>query len=266
MLLQVCDLSVRLCGASKDLVRETSLALNTGKSLVILGQSGSGKTLTCKALMGVLNRRKLEVKGRILFDGVDLLTLPAKGQREIYGSQIAMIPQNPMTALDPSVRIGEQMAETFRLHTKATRAQAREHSLEALQEAGLADCQQVWCSYPHMLSGGMLQRAIIAMALMTKARLIVADEPTTALDAEHKMMTVDTFLRLRKQGAAILLVTHDFAVAARMGGDLVVMKDGNIVETGRTHDILKAPMHAYTRRLIEATRLSRGEERSAAAC
>ena len=220
-----------------------------------MGQSGSGKTLTCKTITGILNRRSFKPDGKVFFEEHELLTMAPKQQRQIYGGQIALIPQNPMTALNPSVRVGHQMAETLRLHTGLKGDKAYIKLETALREAGLNSAGEVMKSYPHMLSGGMLQRVLVAMALMVGSKLIVADEPTTALDVAHRNETVDNMRRLRENGAAILLVTHDFNVASRMGGDLLVMKDGQIVEQGNIREVLTTPKHPYTRALIEASSL-----------
>ncbi|MFA9466887.1 MAG: ABC transporter ATP-binding protein [Velocimicrobium sp.] len=256
MLLNIDSLSINLCKDGKRLVQNISFSLQKGSSLVILGQSGSGKTLTCKTITGILNRRSFKPDGKVFFEGYELLAMTPKQQRQIYGGQIALIPQNPMTALNPSVRVGHQMAETLRLHTGLKGDKAYIKLETALREAGLNSTGEIMKSYPHMLSGGMLQRVLIAMALMVDAKLIVADEPTTALDAEHRNATVDTLIRQREQGTAIMLVTHDFAVASRMGGDLLVMKDGQVIERGEVSSVLDTPKHPYTRALIEAAHLS----------
>ncbi len=256
MLLNIDDLSITLCKNGETLVQNISFSLQKGSSLVILGQSGSGKTLTCKTITGILNRRNFKTDGNIFFEGQELLTMPPRHQRQIYGGQIALIPQNPMTALNPSVRVGHQMVETLRLHTGLKGGKAYIKLETALREAGLNSPAEVMKSYPHTLSGGMLQRVLVAMALMVGSKLIVADEPTTALDVEHRNETVDNMRRLRENGASILLVTHDFNVASRMGGDILVMKDGQIVERGNIHEVLATPKHPYTRALIEASSLS----------
>ena len=256
MLLNVDDLSIALRKNGQPLVQNISFSLEKGSSLVILGQSGSGKTLTCKTITGILNRRSFKPDGKVVFEGLELLAMAPRQQRQIYGGQIALIPQNPMTALSPSVRVGRQMAETLRLHTGLKGDNAYIKLETALREAGLNSAGEVLKSYPHMLSGGMLQRVLIAMALMVESKLIVADEPTTALDVEHRNETVDNMRRLRENGTAILLVTHDFIVASRMGGNMLVMKDGQIVERGNIREVLAVPEHPYTRALIKASSLS----------
>lgn len=265
MLLAVEHLRVMLRADQQPLVDDLSFSLGEGQSLIILGQSGCGKTLTCKTIMGILDERSFVPEGRILFDGEDLLALSGARRRKINGAQIAMIPQNPMTSLDPSMRIGRQMQETLGLHSPLRGAALRRATAQSLRDAGLTRVEDILKSYPYMLSGGMLQRVLIAMALMVNARLIVADEPTTALDAEHRRGIVDCLVALRNAGTAVLLVTHDFAVASRMGGPLLVMKDGRAVERGRIDRVLASPQHPYTRELIEASRLS-GWKGANAAC
>lgn len=266
MLLKAENLCVYLRSSGERLVDNISFTLDLGESLVILGQSGSGKTMTCRALMGILNRKQFEAEGKILLNGINLLTIREKERKDIYGSKISMIPQNPMTALDPSAKVGKQMSETLRLHKSISKADARICCLNALEVSGLPECERVYRSYPFQLSGGMLQRVIIAMALMMESELIVADEPTTALDAVHRNETIDSFIALRKKGAAVLMVTHDFSDASKLGGNLLVMKDGNIVEKGKMLEILNSPKHSYTRQLLEATRLSYERQRGEAVC
>ena len=256
MLLNIDDLSITLRKNGETLVQNISFSLQRGGSLIILGQSGSGKTLTCKTITGILNRRSFKTDGKVFFEGQELLTMTPKHQRQIYGGHIALIPQNPMTALNPSVRVGRQMVETLRLHTGLKGDKAYIKLETALREAGLNSPEEVMKSYPHMLSGGMLQRVLIAMALMVDSKLIVADEPTTALDVEHRSEAVDNMRRLRESGTAILLVTHDFNVASQMEGDILVMKDGQVVERGNIHEVLATPKHPYTQALIEASSLS----------
>lgn len=255
-LLAVEHLSIMLKKSQKALVKDIEFSIDSGESLVILGQSGSGKTMTCHAVMGILDTKRFQLEGGILFLGENLLTCGRRERQAIYGGQIAMIPQNPMTAFDPSVRIGRQMMETLLWHTDIKKTEAEVRIEGALKAAGLEDIQRICRSYPYTLSGGMLQRITIAMALMVEAKLIVADEPTTALDVAHRNAIVETFRALREKGTAVLLVTHDFAVAAQMGGELCVMKDGILLERGSVESVLKNPKAAYTRALLEASRLS----------
>lgn len=256
MLLSVEHLTVTLRETGQPLVNNLSFAIDENESLMILGQSGCGKTLTCKTLMGILDEQRFTARGVVRFEEQNLLALTPRQKQQIYGSAIAMIPQNPMTALDPSMRVGQQMQETLRLHRPAPGKTLSRTVLHALENAGLSQAETVMSSYPHTLSGGMLQRVLIAMALMLGARLIVADEPTTALDAEHRKALLETLCALRAQGTSLLLITHDFAVASRVGGPLMIMKDGQTVEQGPSDQVLQMPRQAYTRALIEASGLS----------
>ncbi len=256
--IQVKRLCVRLKKNGSALVSNVDFAVNEGESLVILGESGSGKTMTCHSVMGLLDGKKFAVSGEILFGGNNLLSLKPKEKLKIYGGEIAMIPQNPMTAFDPSMRIGRQMRETLLLHSGKIPAKAADERIKsALLEAGLAETERVCKSFPYALSGGMLQRVMIAMALMADARLVIADEPTTALDVINRNATVDAFIRLREKGVAVLLVTHDFAVAAQLGGRVLIMKDSEIIDRGTAEELLEKPRHDYTRALLEASRLSK---------
>lgn len=265
-LLNVEHLKVELKKTGEELVHDISFSVDAGGSLVILGQSGSGKTMTCRTVMGLLDRKRFRVEGSLSFEGRQLLNLGWREKSKIYGGAIAMIPQNPMTSMDPSMRIGRQMEETLRLHSDLQGKALDEKIDSALEEAGLSDTSVLRKSYPYMLSGGMLQRVTIAMALMVNARLIVADEPTTALDAAHRNGTVDTFIKFREKGVGVLLVTHDFSVAARMGGRVLVMKDGGMVETGEISEVLKHPRAEYTKALLEASRLSEESGRRKIGC
>ncbi len=261
-LLTVEHLYVEHRKTGKQLVRDVCFSVSRGESLTVLGQSGSGKTMTCHSIMGLLDPKRFQVTGRIVFDGKEVLSMSRKERMKLYGGEIAMIPQNPMTAFNPSAKIGKQMKETLALHTDFRTAALEEKSKEALERAGLSEVDRVYRSYPHMLSGGMLQRVMIAMALMVNARLVVADEPTTALDVIHRNAAVESFLALRSQGTAILLVTHDFSVADQLGGPLLIMKDSEIIERGKTEEVLKNPRQPYTKALLDACRLSGYDSRA----
>ena len=179
-----------------------------------------------------------------------------KQRRGIYGNQIVYIPQNPMTALDPSMRIGRQMDETLRLHSDKSRQQRYNYILRLLHDVGLDDPDRVYRAYPHMLSGGMLQRVIIAMAMMLDAKFVLADEPTTALDVIHRNEVIDLFSQMKANGVGILMVTHDFATALQLGGNMLVMKEGKIIESGEVQSVFDHTTEPYTRSLIEAYSLS----------
>lgn len=255
-LLKVQDLLVSLSKEKKILVDRISFSLNSGESLILLGQSGSGKTMTCRAIMDSLDKKHFGVTGSIKFEERELLTANRKEKQGIFGCNIALIPQNPMTALDPSMKVGKQMKETLALHSDVPKSQWKAIVKDALKSAGLEGTERIYNSYPHTLSGGMLQRVTIAMAIMMNSKLIIADEPTTALDVVHRKYTLETFIKLREQGAAILMVTHDFADTIRLGGKLMVMKDGEILEKGIVEKTLTRPQNPYTKALIQASNLS----------
>lgn len=254
MLLEIKNLSVTVKISGLKAVDGISLSVDMGRPLLILGQSGSGKTMICRALFGLTNSSELDVSGQIIFNGQDILSADPKSRRKLYGSDIALIPQNPMTAFDPSCKLGHQLAETYRLHNKSSAKAAKTAVLEAMQKAGLERCEAVWSSYPYMLSGGMLQRAAVAAAVMNRPKLIIADEPTTALDAEHRIAVTD-MLKGLCSSAAVVMVTHDFAVAERFGGYAYIMKNGVFVEQGDISKIISAPENEYTKELLGAALL-----------
>lgn len=250
--LMIDHLSINLRSGTDNLVSEISFAIKEGESLILLGQSGSGKTMTCSAVLNLLDPKKFKVSGSVFFGETDLLNSSEKQRRGIYGNQIVYIPQNPMTALDPSMRIGRQMDETLRLHSDKSRQQRYNYILRLLHDVGLDDPDRVYRAYPHMLSGGMLQRVIIAMAMMLDAKFVLADEPTTALDVIHRNGIIDLFSQMKANGVGILMVTHDFATALQLGGNVLVMKEGKIIESGEVQSVFDHTTEPYTRSLIEA--------------
>ena len=254
-LLQVEQLSIALKNPHQQLVRDINISLEEASAAILLGQSGSGKTMTCRAILGLLNRNTFQVDGNIQFDGVSLLQLKEKERTLYYGSKIAFVPQNPMTSLDPSRKIGVQMAGFLKLHQDLKGKDALSLYEQALSRAGLTDTKRILGGRPYQLSGGMLQRCLIALAIAGKAKLVIADEPTTALDAIHRDKAVEQFLHLQEQGCALLIVTHDFDVARHIGGHVLIMKEGRMVEQGRAKEVLQNPQAAYTRELIEAIHL-----------
>lgn len=234
---------------------EWGAMLEEAGAVILLGQSGSGKTMTCRAILGLLNSSAFQVNGEIFFDNRSLLQLKEKERALYYGNKIAFIPQNPMTALDPSRKIGAQMAEFLNLHQDLKKKEALSLYEQALSRAGLTDTKRILSSRPYQLSGGMLQRCLIALAIAGNAKLVVADEPTTALDAIHRDKAVEQFLHLQEQGCALLLVTHDFDVARHVGGHVLILKEGQMVEQGCAQEVLQNPIADYTKELIEAIHL-----------
>jgi peptide/nickel transport system ATP-binding protein len=234
-------------------VEEVSLALQRGQILCVVGESGSGKSMCASALMGLLPKAVKAVSGAILFEERDLLTLPAGAWRELRGQRIGMIFQEPMTALNPVIRIGEQIAETFEAHGRLTPAERRERVVALAREVGLSDPERIVRSYPHQLSGGQRQRAMIAMALALEPAILVADEPTTALDVTTQAQIIRLIRDIQqRRGMAVMFITHDFGVVSEIADRVAVMDRGRVVEEGSVADVLERPQHPYTRRLLAA--------------
>ncbi|PJF11831.1 ABC transporter ATP-binding protein [Raoultella ornithinolytica] len=243
-------------------VQEVSFAIHAGQTVGIVGESGCGKSVTAMALMGLLPPQAARIdSGEILFDGQDLLRLKANPMADLRGNQLAMIFQEPMTALNPVLTIGEQLCEPLIRHRGETPKAAWLHATRLISEVGLARADSLMNSYPHQLSGGMLQRVMIAMALSCQPKLLIADEPTTALDVTVQAQIL-RLLRDRAQSRrmAMLLITHDLGVIAQMAEHVVVMYAGRVVESGPTAEILRHPQHPYTQGLI-ASRPVPGERR-----
>jgi oligopeptide/dipeptide ABC transporter ATP-binding protein len=264
-LLEVRDLrtSFRTDDGVVQAVDGVSFSVEAGRTLAIVGESGSGKSVTCLSLLGLHARRTTTVSGEALFKGRDLLTLPARELRRIRGNEISMIFQDPMTALNPVTRIGGQLVEAVRLHRDVSVRAARARALELLQAVGIPHATRRMDDYPHQLSGGMRQRVMIAMALVNDPDLLIADEPTTALDVTTQAQILDLLARLRSElGAAILLITHDLGVVAEVADDVVVMYAAGIVERGPVEAVLGEPRHPYTWGLLGSRpRLDRDVER-----
>ena len=238
-------------------------SIGKGDSLIVLGESGSGKTMICRVIFSLLSSKTFSVKGTISFNGKEILQ---STHRELFGKEIVFIPQNQMTAFDPSMCVGKQISETLRLHKKISKLHAKNLIIAALENAGLESAERVYNSYPQTLSGGMLQRAVIAMALVVNPKLIIADEPTTALDAEHRESVISTLLKIRESGTAVMLITHDFVAAKQFGGNSIVMKDGEIIERGTIDELSFRPKSSYCRNLISASQLTVSLRKELAAC
>ena len=231
---------------------DVSLTLDKGEVIGLVGESGSGKSLTALSVLGLLPLIGGRVSGgSIRFDGTELTTLAESAYRKLRGRRIAMISQNPMTSLDPIVRIGEQIDQVSRLHLGLSASAARARSLETLERLRIPDAATVHRNYPHQLSGGMKQRIVIAMALAAEPDLIVADEPTTALDVTIQAQIIQTLADLaRDRGLALMLITHDMSVVAQTADRVVVMYAGRVAESDAVEAIFAAPRHPYTRALI----------------
>ena len=253
-LLDITDLHIALPADSQRpyAVQKMDLHLEANEILCVVGESGSGKSLTARAVMGLLPKPHVHIaKGSVLFQGEDLTKVSDDRLRQIRGSEISMIFQEPMTALNPVMTIGTQIDEVFRFHDKMPGKERRRRALELLRDVQLPDPEQAIKAYPHELSGGQRQRAMIAMALALDPKILIADEPTTALD----VTTQAQVLRLIKEmqaahGTGVLFITHDFGVVADIADRVAVMQNGLVVETGTTDQVLRTPQHPYTQALI----------------
>ncbi|WP_221793921.1 ABC transporter ATP-binding protein [Oceanobacter mangrovi] len=254
-LLKVEDLSIRLPeGADRPYaVQNLSYALNPGEILCVVGESGSGKSMTANAIMGLLPKAIQAERGAITFDGHDLVSLEERRARKMRGNRISMIFQEPMTALNPLMRIEDQIGEVFLIHSDMSKQQRQARTLELLKDVGLPDPEKAMKVYPHQLSGGQRQRVMIAMALALEPSILIADEPTTALDVTTQAQILHLIKELqRKHGTAVMFITHDFGVVAEIADRVVVMQYGKMVEIGDAQQVLNDPQHDYTKKLIAA--------------
>jgi dipeptide transport system ATP-binding protein len=234
-------------------VDQVSLTLDSGDVVGVVGESGSGKSVTVKALMGLIDWPGRVSAGQLAFSGKDLLHLPDKQRRKIIGRDMAMIFQDPMTSLNPCFTAGFQVSEALRIHEEGRRADRRARTLELLEQVGIPDPKARLNAFPHQLSGGMSQRVMIAMAIACNPKLLIADEPTTALDVTIQAQIIELLLSLQRQRRmALLLITHDLALVAEAAQRVVVMYAGQIVETGPVPGIFDHPRHPYTAALLEA--------------
>jgi len=232
-------------------VRGIDFQVRRGEMLCLVGESGCGKSMTSLALMGLLPRKAQRSADRLRFDGVDLLGLPERGMAALRGARIAMIFQEPMTSLNPSYTLGDQLCEALRAHRKVSAAQARERAVYLLERAGVPQASQRLRQYPHQLSGGLRQRVMIAMALMCGPDLIIADEPTTALDVTIQAQILRLIRELQQEfGTAVVFITHDLGVVARIADRVAVMYAGEVVETAPVGELFARPSHPYTRGLL----------------
>ena len=229
-------------------------SVDAGRTVCIVGESGSGKSVTSLSIMGLIEAPgEIQPGSEILLDGESLLSMTPRRRRAVQGRDITMIFQEPMTSLDPVYRVGDQIAEAVRVHHSVSRRQARQRAVELMEMVGIPSPERRVDDYPHQLSGGMRQRVMIAMALTSSPKLLIADEPTTALDVTIQAQILDLLRDLRDRvGLAILLITHDIGVVAEMADDVLVMYAGKIVERGAVRDVLENPQHPYTRALLRS--------------
>src|ERR1700733_10704920 len=252
-LLEIDRFSVRF--GDKVAVQELSLSIARGERVALVGESGSGKSVTALSILRLVDQA--ELSGRILLDGDDLLQKTEQQMRGIRGADVAMVFQEPMTALNPLYTIGKQIAESVRLHEGLRPNAARQRGIELLRRTGIPEPERRIDSFPHQLSGGQRQRAMIAMALACRPRLLLADEPTTALDVTVRQQIVELLIGLQEQeaverGMAVLLITHDLNLVKRFAQRVAVMEKGVLVETNSTAELFANPQHPYTRRLIHS--------------
>ncbi len=246
-------------------VDNVSLTLSQGKSLALVGESGCGKTMLALSILGLVPAPPGKItSGEVLFDGRDLTRLPEKDLRSIRGNDISMIFQEPMSALNPVFRVGEQISETLIFHKKLPRSQVRDKGIELLRRVGIPAPERRYNDFPHQLSGGMRQRIIIAMALACSPKIILADEPTTALDVTIQAQILDLIKDMQEKSmTSTVLITHDLGVVAQVCHDMAVMYSGRIVEYGEVAEILSNPGHPYTRGLLDSLpRLDRDDDLS----
>jgi peptide/nickel transport system ATP-binding protein len=234
-------------------VDEVSFELGHGETIAIVGESGCGKSVTSLSIMGLLGTNGSVRRGEIRFDGSTLTNCSESQLRKLRGSEISMIFQEPMTSLNPVFSIGEQMEETIRLHLNLPRKEAKSVAVDMLRKVGIPRAEAIIKEYPHALSGGMRQRVMIAMALVCKPKLLIADEPTTALDVTIQAQILELMKQLQAEsGAAILLVTHDLGVVAEMADHVIVMYAGQVVESADVFTLFRAPQHPYTQGLMKS--------------
>ena len=256
MLLEIKDLEVFFKSSQGIVKAVNKVNINTrdGKTTAIVGESGSGKSVTSLAIMGLLDKSSLEkISGEINFEGKNLLKSSPEELRRIRENEISMIFQEPMTSLNPALKVGYQMSEVFRTHFKMDKKTAKEKSIEMIKKVEIPRPEEVYNSYPHELSGGMRQRIMIAMALSSSPKLLIADEPTTALDVTIQKEVLELMKKLKEDmNTSIIFISHDLGVVSDIADYVNVMYAGKLVERAKAEDIFKRPLHPYTRGLIKA--------------
>lgn len=237
----------------KTVVRNVSFELNNNETLAIAGESGCGKSVTAKAIMGLLPESAASVSGNIFFAGKDLLQLSRSQINKIRGKDIAMVMQEPFSSLNPVLKIGKQLADILLSHNKLSNREAQKIAVELLKKVNMPEAERRFYQYPHQLSGGMCQRILIAMALSNNPKVLIADEPTTALDVTVQAQIIELIKELQANyGLAILFITHDLGLVAEISDKVLIMYAGQVVEYGTVFEIFKEPLHPYTRGLLSS--------------
>lgn len=263
-LLEVQHLSVKFTEGSREktAVNNISFVVNQGEILGVVGESGSGKSMTALTVMGI-QPEGAEASGRILFQGREILCLPEEEKNKIRGNGMGMVFQEPMTSLNPVVKVGPQVAESLKLHTDLSAKEITERTLEALRSVGLSDAEEIYHKYPHELSGGMRQRAMLAMAIVHTPSLLIADEPTTALDVLVQAQILELIRRLHKERKlSVLFISHNLNVIRQVCDRVLVMHGGKILEEGSVKKVFETPEHEYTKRLVGAVAERNGDYRT----
>ena len=252
-LLDIRDLHVTFLSTGKEAVRGVDLAMEPGQRLGLVGESGSGKTVTAMALSGLIERWNVHMTGNVFFEGRDLLACSRGQLRTVQGKDIGVVFQEPMTSLNPLMKVGRQVGEVLKIHTDLSPDARRARALEAMAQVGLPEPERTYEKYPHQLSGGQRQRAVIASAMVIHPKLLICDEPTTALDVTVQAQILELLRSISEQfGVAVFLISHDLSVVRKLCESVCVMYQGRIVERGDTEQIFNAPQDEYTKRLIAA--------------
>lgn len=252
-MLEIQDLHVKFHNRNREAVSGVSLTIENGEILGLVGESGSGKSVTAMSVAGLLPRKQCSYSGQILLDGQELLHADRAVLRKIQGAEIGVVFQEPQSCMDPLMKIGPQVEETLRLHTQLSREQRHQRALEAMAQAELPEPEAVYGKYPHELSGGMLQRAMIAAAIVNRPKLLLLDEPTTALDVTIQAQILEMLKKLnRESGVSMLFISHNLNVVRKLCRRVAVMQRGVLVEEGETGQVFHHPRDPYTQKLIEA--------------
>ena len=260
-MLEIKDLHVKFHNRDREAVAGVSLSIRDGEIVGLVGESGSGKSVTAMSVAGLLPRSRCNYSGGILLDGRELLHIPRPELRKIQGREIGVVFQEPMSAMDPLMKIGPQVEEVLDIHERLSRAERKRLALEALEAVELPSPEAVYGKYPHQLSGGMLQRAMIAAAIVIRPKLLLLDEPTTALDVTIQAQILELLKKLNKEsGVSMLFISHNLNVVRRLCGRVAVMQRGVLVEEGETDTVFHHPHHPYTQRLIAAIPTRGGRE------